>query len=210
MRWCSAIAICAAALLLSGASVWSADKKDPDWPCVQHKVPTISVGMIWAGPPPGEEAGSQWRSQKDVAELVPRLAARRTTLDEAEALIEDYASKLGKEDRARKLTLLFTGILERINAEREQIIAGIERFTRKQRVLAKTIGKIRVELNEVLKIAQPSNAEKERRREIETKLGWQTRIHLEREQALQYVCESPVLLEQRAFAIARAIMNHLE
>jgi hypothetical protein len=31
----------------------------------------------------------------------------------------------------------------------------------------------------------------------------------ERKQSLTYVCESPVILEKRAFAIARAIMRHL-
>ena len=36
-------------------------------------------------------------------------------------------------------------------------------------------------------------------------LAWDTRIFKQRAQSLNYVCETPVLLEQRAFAIARAL-----
>ena len=35
-------------------------------------------------------------------------------------------------------------------------------------------------------------------------LGWETRIFRDRAQSLTYVCETPVLLERRAFELARA------
>jgi len=40
-------------------------------------------------------------------------------------------------------------------------------------------------------------------------LKWDKRIFDDRAQALTYVCESPVLLEKRAFALARAIQEKL-
>ena len=46
--------------------------------------------------------------------------------------------------------------------------------------------------------------------EVLKALRWDTRIYDERQAALTYVCESPVLIEQRAFALAREIRNHLE
>ena len=201
---------CAFFLMLSSPSARGADQNDLDWPCVQRKVPTISAGMIWAGPPIDEKAISTWRSDETIARLVPRLAARRTELEQAEKLIETFASGLNASARSSQLTLLFAGVLGSINSERQQIMAGIERYTRKQRDLAQTVRKTRDKLNTVLKITKLSDADKKHRRELEETLTWQSRIHDERVRSLKYVCESPVLLEQRAFAIARAIMNHLE
>ena len=43
----------------------------------------------------------------------------------------------------------------------------------------------------------------------EEKLDWDTRIFTDRQAQLTYVCETPVILEQRAFALGRAIAGHL-
>jgi len=198
-----------ALLLLASPEAVAADKKDPDWPCVQRKVSTISAGMIWSGPPIDNGMVSKWRSDKASKQLVAQLAARRTELEEAETLIEKFAADLTKENRASELTLLFASVLHRINSERQQIMTGIERYTRKQRSLAETVRETRDKLNAILKKGNAEGADKEKRRKLEETLNWQSRIHEERERSLQYVCESPVLLEQRAFSIARAIANHL-
>jgi hypothetical protein len=61
--------------------------------------------------------------------------------------------------------------------------------------------------------ALPSGATPEaaaRRRELQEKLVWDTRIFDERQRSLTYICEQPALLEQRLFALARTIMGHLE
>mgnify|MGYP007027897749 FL=1 len=44
----------------------------------------------------------------------------------------------------------------------------------------------------------------------EEQLDWNTRIFQDRQQALSYVCETPVILEQRVFALARAIAAGLK
>ena len=44
---------------------------------------------------------------------------------------------------------------------------------------------------------------------LEEQQLWDTRIYDEREQSLVFVCEQPVLLEQRLFRIGREIMAHL-
>ena len=41
--------------------------------------------------------------------------------------------------------------------------------------------------------------------ELQDALAWDIRVYKERAQALTFVCETPVLLEQRAFAIARTL-----
>ena len=35
----------------------AADPRYPDWPCVQAKVPEISLAAVWAGPPLDDVAG---------------------------------------------------------------------------------------------------------------------------------------------------------
>ena len=40
---------------------------------------------------------------------------------------------------------------------------------------------------------------------VEKDLDWSMRIFRERQQSLTYVCETPVILEQRAFAVGRAV-----
>ncbi len=44
---------------------------------------------------------------------------------------------------------------------------------------------------------------------VEKDLDWSTRIFQDRQQSLTYVCESPVILEQRAFAIGRMVESRL-
>ncbi|MEM6933245.1 MAG: hypothetical protein AAF526_06590, partial [Pseudomonadota bacterium] len=45
--------------------------------------------------------------------------------------------------------------------------------------------------------------------EREDKMIWDTRIYQERNKSLIYVCESPVILEKRVFALARMIQDQI-
>ena len=115
------------ALAASGTARAAASQ---DWPCVQRKVPELSLASVWAGPPL-DEAASKWRSQSDIVGLVARLAARRTSEAEARAAIAELGASSGDARRA-KLQALLVGLFETINGERSDIIAGIERYGRKQ------------------------------------------------------------------------------
>lgn len=182
----------------------AAGSDDPDWPCIQHKVPEISPGMVWAGPPV-EELEQAWRDDRQVAELAGRIAARRTPIEEAETAIADFAA--GQEsEKDRKLTLLFAATLAAINSERGSLISGIQRYARRQAELAERIQRHIAELN------RPASGEEQgaRRGELEEAHRWDTRIYEEREQSLRYICEQPVVLEQRIFALARVMMGHLD
>ena len=46
--------------------------------------------------------------------------------------------------------------------------------------------------------------------EREDKLLWDTRIYQDRNKSLTYVCESPVIIEKRAFAIGKVIQAAME
>ena len=180
----------------------------PDWPCIQRKVPEISAGMMWAGP--ALEADDRaWREDEEVAALVAALSLRRLPLEEAQAMIDGWAAEIAG-DRNRELTRLFTGLLRTINAERSEIMAGIERFARHQRALAEKVRALSAALDERRSREASSAAETAETQHLEEEFAWEVRIFEEREQSLTYVCESPVILEQRLFALARQIMTHLE
>lgn len=197
--------------LMLGAAVWlgsgaqAASPTDPTWPCVQRKVPEISPGQVWSGPPL-DDIGSSWQQDAAVAELARKVVARRTEMPEAEQLIADFAETAGTE-RNRRLIALAAGVLSIINGERASIIAGIERYAARQKQLAYKIERQTAELQ-----ALPVNgtdAEQSERADLQEIQDWDTRIFQEREYALTYVCELPVALERRAFALGRAIQQRL-
>lgn len=194
----------AAALLLglalvtsSGAAV-AAASDDPDWPCIQRLVPRITAAQVWAGP----ELGA-WEGDLAVDRLASRLAARRTPLDETEKLIEDFAEAQPKEAVNAKLSALMGRTLEIINRDRASIIAGIKRFAGRQRALAERIREARATLQDT---AQSAALESD----LAEQLSWDLRIFDERERSMTYLCEQPVLLEQRAFALGRTIYFFIE
>src|SRR4030081_62535 len=88
MRWWIALLV----LLMSAGSIdlcFAADPHYPDWPCAQAKVPEVSLAAVWAGPPL-DDVASKWKDDAKVSALLPRLAARRTPLDEAEKTITEF------------------------------------------------------------------------------------------------------------------------
>lgn len=193
------------ALMLALAGPAAAASPTGLWPCIQPKVAELAAGQMWAGPPITD---AKWRDDQEVAELVPVIVARRTSIEDATARIEAFAKEAGADKKAR-LTLLFAGVFEEINALRTRILAGIERYSQHQIDLSQRIKE------ESLKVAQAKKAatsdeDKTKAAEIEKQLLWDTRIYDSRSQAMSAVCESPVILEQRAFAIARAIQNVME
>lgn len=197
--------VAASSVMPTGYTFAAGEVGHPDWPCVQRRVPTISAATLWAEPPLDESKASDWRKDSSMARLVNVLSQRRVTIEEAGELVEKFAEPLSDAERLEKLPLIFQGVLQLINRERAAIVDGIERFTRKQRTLANQVRDSRAELEAAISAAKDEKA----REEAVQKLQWQTRIHLEREKSLEFVCESPTLLEQRAFALAQEIQYKL-
>ena len=177
--------------------------QDPDWPCVQRKVPQLSAAAVWEGPPI-EGAAKQWRDDAEVAAFVEQIAARRMSLEDAEAAIADFGAGLDAAEREARLTLVFAGLFETLDRERSDVIAGIERYGRRQKTLAEQIRIERAQLSE-LSAAAAAAADAQRAAELQNRLIWETRIFNERRNSLAFVCEVPTLIEQRLFVLARAI-----
>src|SRR5215468_6304947 len=89
-RWSLAAMAAAMGLALPGMSL-AADPRFPDWPCNQIKVPEISVAAVWAGPSI-DDVGNAWEEDATIRDLVARLAARRTPLDDAQKAISNIVT----------------------------------------------------------------------------------------------------------------------
>src|ERR1700759_5318778 len=103
MKWWMAFGVLAAMVLSTDRS-FAADPRYPDWPCAQAKVPEVSLAAVWDGPPL-DDATNKWKDNAEVSALVPRLAARRTPLDQAEKTIVQFlsASAADKTERGKLL-----------------------------------------------------------------------------------------------------------
>jgi hypothetical protein len=178
---------------------------DPDWPCAQVKVSELSYGQMWGGPSL-DEALKSWDADADVTDIVDDLVARRTKMDDAKEMIAKFASAAG-DKRDEKLSKLFAGVFTELNSQRSQIVNGIERYARKQRSLSERIKAESIKIAETQKDMASQNTP-EALQQQQT-LDWDTRIYDERQHQLTYVCESPVILEQRAFDLGREIQSHL-
>ena len=148
---------------------------------------------MWAGPPIEELSDEDWK-QSEIAALAQKIVARRTSIEEAKQAIESYVASL-TGDKDRRLTALFAAALETVNRERNSIMAGIRRYSRRQQALAKRIEQTTAAFHGLP--AEESEAQAARRRQLQEQLLWDARIYDEREQSLTYICEQPVLLEQR-------------
>lgn len=188
------------------AASWSvrldAAGENPDWPCVQRLVPEIAPGMVWSGPPIDTIEPSA--NEPVIDELAGDLAARRVPLADAEAQIAALADSLAADQKNAQLTRLFSRALDIINRDRASLIQGIGKYARGERALAEKIAAQNAKLAEL-----PKDQVIERDTLIAER-DWDIRIYDDRRGSLTYLCDQPVLLEQRAFALARAIASHLE
>jgi len=198
--WSIAVAV-AMELALRGISL-AADPRFPDWPCNQIKVPEIPVAAVWTGPSI-DDVGNAW---EEGADLVARLAARRTPLDDAQKAISDIVTGTESE-RQKKAKLLFAGLFKTLNHERSEVMQGIERYARKQKEFSDQIRSTILQLRE---LQDRPDADQGRIDELTDRVEWDTRIFEERRKTMNFVCEVPVLIEHRLFALARAIQQSLE
>jgi hypothetical protein len=191
-------------VIVRGAAL-AADPRFPDWPCNQIKVPEISVAAVWAGPSI-DDVESAWQEDPTIRDLVTRLAARRTPLDQAEKAISDFISGDAAQ-RQQTAKLVFAGLFKSLNWERSEVMDGIERFSRRQKEFAE---KIRSEVLQLRDLQDAAAHDQSKADEMANRIEWETRIFEERRKTISYVCEVPVLIEQRLFALAREIQQSIE
>lgn len=172
------------------------DFSDPSWPCIQRKVERLSYGVVWP------EVIEEEAQLSDAANtLAQKLALRRVTLEEATKLVADYtATNPAQESYGQVFLQAFT----RMDRDRTRLVRGIERFSLAQVALSKRIEGLRAEMETQMAEAEPNYDKVDA---LEEQLDWDVRIFKDRQSVLTYVCESPVLLEKRIFAIGKLLME---
>ncbi|PIT00239.1 hypothetical protein TSA1_05285 [Bradyrhizobium nitroreducens] len=192
------------ALALSGTAARAADPRYPNWPCTQAKVPEISLAAVWAGPAL-DDAETKWKNDAKITALVAKLSARKTSMDEAEKSVKDFLAS--STDKTTNAKLLFAGLFDTLNAQRSQVMNGLERVSRKQREAADKIREETIQL-QALQGATPRDEAKVEA--LGNELIWKTRIFEDRNKVVRFVCEVPTTIDQRLFALGRVIQQEME
>lgn len=197
---------CIAVAIAVGSTqpAFALDPRYPDWPCQQLKVPGISIASVWTGPPIEAIDKENSKDPKE-AELVSRLAARRTPMEDARKLIADFV--VGTNDQKQeKAKRLFAALYSTLNAQRDQVMDGIERFSRKQKAMAE---EIREQTRKMRELQDRPDANPAQKDDLVSQLSWQTRIFEDRRKSTSYVCDVPVIIEKRLFDLANAIQSDM-
>ena len=198
-------AFCVVVALAAGLAqpALALDPRYPDWPCQQLKVPGISIASVWTGP--SIEEIDKTEPDPKQAEIVSRLAARRTPIEDARKLIAEFVVGTSDE-KQQKAKSLFAALYSRLNGQRDEVMNGIERFSRKQKAMAE---QIRDETQKMRELQDGPNVDQAQSDELANRLSWQTRIFEDRRKSTSYVCDVPVLIEKRLFDLGSAIQNVL-
>ncbi|MGY3034516.1 hypothetical protein ACVIIV_003686 [Bradyrhizobium sp. USDA 4354] len=193
------------ALVVASTAARAADPRYPDWPCTQAKVPEISLAAVWAGPPL-DDVQNKWKDDARISALVAKLAARKTPLEEAEKSVKEFFAS-SASDKTANAKLLFAGLFDTLNAQRSQVMNGLERVSRKQREAADKIREETLQLH-ALQGATPRDEAKVEA--LSNELIWKTRIFEDRHKVVRFVCEVPTTIDQRLFALGRVIQQEME
>lgn len=182
------------------APVQAADYSDPTWPCVQRKVESLSLGLMWPFPPGDAEPDATL--EKDALDLADALALRRVNLDDIRPQVDAFAATYEGDPAA--LTLVFQRVFDRLSKRRSRIISGIGKFSLSQIALAEQIDLARVEMDKTMAMAEPDFDKVDK---LEERIDWDQIIHSDRQRSITYLCETPQLLERRLFSIAQMLQQ---
>ena len=177
------------------------------WPCEQPERPEMSAGQVWHGPDT-TDAEETWRNDPAVTALVDQIAPRRMPQDQAVEAVHRFSAGY-TDKRGPVLTALFAGLFETLTKERSEIIRGIRHFNSRQDSLSQRIQDGWKEMDGL----DPSSADPaviEKRLNLQQTIDWDSRIFDDRERLLPVICQQPSVIEQRIFALSRAIQEDLD
>lgn len=182
------------------APAQAADFSDPTWPCIQRKVDRLSIGLMW----PQEIAQIKMTPDQAAAvnELAALLALRRIDLDQAQAYVTAFAQEHGHDEAL--MGHVFEKVFDQLAGRRSLIIKGIEDFSLKQIAMSERIDAARNEMDALMAADAPDYDKVDK---LEEQVDWDERIYTDRQQSLTFICETPVLLEKRLYAIAQMLMD---
>lgn len=185
--------------------VQAADYSDPTWPCVQRKVETLSLGLMWPHPVDPEAQPATDALRHDITELAGYLSLRRVELESLQPRVDAFAETYGGDVEA--LGLVFAEVFDTLSTRRGQIMKGIEDFSLSQIALADKIDTVRAEMDAIMAKAEPDFDKVDA---LEERLDWDQVIYTDRQRNITYLCETPTLLERRLFSIAQMLQQSVQ
>nr|WP_255636188.1 hypothetical protein [Azospirillum sp. 412522] len=189
-----------AAIIGLPAAAVAQDPKNPDWPCPQILVPTLSPASVWDGPSI-DGLGEEWQRDPAIATLIRRAADDSVDLATLEPQAEALAGPLkqgAEQERDHRIALVFAGTFQTLDRQRTAAIASIERYAQHQRALRDRIAA-------ALRDLDAASGDAARAQEIKGAIAWDRRILDDRRRAQTAVCEQPARIEQRLGQIARML-----
>lgn len=179
---------------------------EADWPCEQKYVDQLSYGTMWSGPPL-DNALKSWHQNNGLREIVTYLTDENTEEADGVKAIDEFAAKLGA-DKNKQLTELFAALFETMNDKRTSDQEGIKKYFHRQEAAAQRVNKIQADLRSVdVKGAKPDDP---KLAELKKNLAWNNRIYDEGQTLVPYICQIPLILEQKLGAYGRAIQGHMK
>jgi hypothetical protein len=166
-------------------------------PCQQHFADSLAPATYWENAAQLEHL-PDWHKDKKIAALVGRLAPRDMAQDDAEKQLAAF--KKGPHGK-QALPMLFTGLVEETDRQRNEVIAKIRDMAERQLNLSGTIQKVNDELS-----ATPES-DGAKHDEILQRRGFLQRDYDSLDRTLRYACQIPVDLEARLGAFARVLQE---
>jgi hypothetical protein len=179
-----------------------------DWPCVQRKVETLSVTQIWDGP--SIEGLKGWFRDSELVTLVDLVSSRRVPEADALAAIETYAKAQPEAERDAKLTMLFAAAFDKFTGQRRTVMTGIEKYQKSQKERARELERQSTELGKLESPQKLGDEDSPELAQAREKFNWAQRIFQERQSNVPLACELPVLIEERLYAVSRAIRGQMK
>lgn len=171
---------------------------DPDWPCNQRLVPTLTASSLWGGIP----AAGDWRADSRVAAVVAAASPRSVSAEAAATQLDQFAAAVPTADRPAVLAQVFTGLVEETNVQRSEIIGRLHSIAQRQRSLTDITSHVTAELR-----ALPPDAPAAQREEVVSRRGLLIRQYQEIERTIRYACEAPVQMEAKLGVLAQALQR---
>lgn len=190
-------------LALVAAPVQARDFSDPTWPCVQRKVETLSIGLMWTHPLPDTPVDDP-ETRHEIDRLAAKMALRRIEVESLRPEIEAFAAR--HEGSPAMLGRVFRDLFETLARRRAKVVSGIEEFSQGQIELSARIDAARTEMDAALEAEPPDH---DRIDALEEQLDWDQTIYTDRQSTIKYLCETPTLIEQRLYALARMLRQQM-
>ena len=171
-------------------------KQDPDWPCMQRLVPSLTAGMFRTDP----VAAGDWHADPRVVALVEAVAPRDVAVELGESKIAAFMAARPPADRATSAAEVFAGLVDETNRQRDDIVNSLRALTRREHGMSDIIARVTASMRSL-----PADADDATREEVKQRRALLIRQFEETERTVRYACEVPVSMEGRLGRFARAL-----